>query len=113
MDDHADAPALSPAAGRADSHGPAAKPRPKDALLGGANRGATQQQKALDARADIPLHVRPVLDYAEIAALGIIPERTLRRLVATGRVKRAVLRAGRRVRFVVKDLIDELRGTAE
>jgi hypothetical protein len=79
----------------------------------GFSASPSKAQKALDARADIPLHVRPVLDYAEIAALGIVPERTLRRLVATGRVKRAVLRAGRRVRFVVKDLIDELRGTAE
>jgi len=30
-------------------------------------------------------------------------------LVAIGRVKRAVIRSGRRVRFIVRDLLDELR----
>lgn len=49
------------------------------------------------------------MNYAEVAALGIVPERTLRRLVAIGRVKRAVIRLGRSVRFVVRDLLDELR----
>jgi hypothetical protein len=66
-------------------------------------------QNPLDLRSAVPLHVRPVLTYAEVAALGIAPERSLRRLVAMGRVKRAVLRVGRSVRFVVRDLIDELR----
>ncbi|MCA8948425.1 MAG: hypothetical protein KDE27_02925 [Planctomycetes bacterium] len=70
------------------------------------------EQNALDVPAGMPLHVRPVITYAEVAALGICPERTLRRLVATGRVQRAVLRAGRRVRFVVQDLLDELREAA-
>lgn len=69
--------------------------------------------EALDAVAEVPLHQRPVVTYAEVAALGIAPERTLRRLVATGRVKRAVLRVGRSVKFVVQDLIDELRGAEE
>ena len=68
------------------------------------------EQNTLDGCAAVPLHVRPVLTYAELAALGIVPERTLRRLVAIGRVTRAVLRTGRRVRFVVQDLLDELRG---
>ncbi|MEZ6036757.1 MAG: hypothetical protein R3F29_04710 [Planctomycetota bacterium] len=93
----------------ADSHAQAQNPSPQGTFPASPRKS----QKALDDREDIPLHVRPVLDYAEIAALGIVPERTLRRLVSTGRVKRAVLRAGRRVRFVVKDLIDELRGTAK
>lgn len=66
-------------------------------------------QKGLDECAEVPLHHRPVVNYAEAAALGIVPERTLRRLVATGRVKRSVLRVGRCVRFVVQDLLDELR----
>lgn len=66
-------------------------------------------QKALDVSSAVPLHQRPVVNYAEAAALGICPERTLRRLVATGRVKRAVLRVGRSMRFVVQDLLDELR----
>lgn len=75
----------------------------------GLSASPRKSRKALDDGADIPLHVRPVLTYEEVEALGIVPERTLRRLVSTGRVKRAVLRPGRRVRFVVKDLIDELR----
>jgi hypothetical protein len=54
-----------------------------------------------------------VLSYAEVAALGIVPERTLRRLVAIGRVRRCVIRTGRRVRFVVQDLLDELRESEE
>lgn len=66
-------------------------------------------QEDLAASPAVPLHVRPVLNYAEVAALGIVPERTLRRLVAIGRVKRAVIRLGRSVRFVVRDLLDELR----
>ncbi len=96
-----------------NSHGSAPKPRRKPALPGGSGEGAARAQNELDVLADVPLHVRPVLDYAELAALGVIPERTLRRLVAVGRVKRAVLRVGRRVRFVVRDLLDELRQVEE
>ncbi|MCC7065382.1 MAG: hypothetical protein IT456_21420 [Planctomycetes bacterium] len=92
-----------------DSHAAATKPSHKPALPDGANLDADQAPKALDLRSAVPLHVRPVLTYAEVAALGIAPERSLRRLVAMGRVKRAVLRVGRSVRFVVRDLIDELR----
>ena len=101
-DAHLEAPQM--AAARA-SHAAAPKPRQKrpDAEV------SDKSQKPLDACAEIPLHQRPVVNYAEAAALGICPERTLRRLVAIGRVKRAVLRAGRSVRFVVQDLLDELR----
>ena len=108
-DQRTDAAEFARTAGTAASHASPKKPRHKDALLAGANRGASQAQKSLDVCAAIPLHVRPVLSYAEVAALGIAPERTLRRLVAIGRVKRAVLRLGRSVRFVVQDLLDELR----
>lgn len=101
----------------ADSHAAVAKPSRVTRFDGGpanasANRPANAQNP-LDDAAGIPLHLRPVLTYAELAALGIVPERTLRRLVAVGRVKRAVLRAGRRVRFVVQDLIEELREAGE
>jgi hypothetical protein len=96
-----------PASG--NSHGPAQKPRPERAFLAVDGNG----QESLDESAAVPLHVRPVLTYAELAALGIVPERTLRRLVAVGCVKRAVLRTGRRVRFVVQDLLDELRQAEE
>jgi len=88
-----------------DSHASAAKPsavRPFHAA-------AEQEQKGLDAGGEVPLHVRPVLTYAQLDELGVVPERTLRRLVAIGRVQRAVLRLGRSVRFVVADLLDELR----
>jgi hypothetical protein len=47
--------------------------------------------------------------YAEVAAVGICSERALRRHIATGRVKKAVIRNGRNLRFVVRDLLDELR----
>ena len=89
----------------ADSHAAATKPRPKRALPA----TSADSQKSLDVCAEVPLHLRLVLTYAEVAALGIAPERTLRRLVAIGRVKRSVIRNGRSVRFVVRDLLDELR----
>jgi hypothetical protein len=88
-----------------NSHPPAASSSPATQLQDSVDLG----QNPLDLRSAVPLHVRPVLTYAEVAALGIAPERSLRRLVAIGRVKRAVLRVGRSVRFVVRDLIDELR----
>jgi hypothetical protein len=89
-----------------DSHGTPAKPTAKRALPD----AASNAQKGLDVRAAVPLHLRPVLNgYAEAEALGICPERTLRRHIATGRVKRAVIRNGRRLRFVTQVLIDELR----
>jgi hypothetical protein len=89
-----------------DSHAGAPKPRRKRAIA----TSAGKEQKALDARAEIPLHVRPVLNgYAEVAAVGICSERALRRHIATGRVKKAVIRNGRNLRFVVRDLLDELR----
>jgi len=89
----------------ANSHAPATKPSRKSAFTA----TPSNPQKALEVCPAVPLHQRPVVSYAEAAALGISPERTLRRLVATGRVKRSVIRAGRRVRFVVQDLLDELR----
>jgi hypothetical protein len=92
-----------------DSHALAPKPSRKGAFPA----APSKPQNSLDVSAAIPLHLKPVLTYAEAAALGIAPERTLRRLVAVGRVKRSVLRAGRRVRFVVQDLLDELRGAEE
>jgi hypothetical protein len=92
-----------------DSHAPPTKPRRKRETLASPRK----ERNSLDVSAAIPLTARPVLTYAEVAALGIAPERTLRRLVAVGRVKRSVLRAGRRVRFVVQDLLDELRGAEE
>ncbi len=97
--------AKSTAIAATNSHPPAASSSPATQLLDSAGLG----QNPLDLRSEVPLHVRPVLTYAEVAALGIVPERSLRRLVAIGRVKRAVLRVGRSVRFVVRDLIDELR----
>ena len=102
-----DAAQVAPAV---DSHASAAKPRRKAALLDGANRGAGQPQNALDVRSAVPLHLKPVLSYAEVAAVGIAPERTQRRLVASGRVKRSVIRLGRRLRFVRDVLIAELLG---
>lgn len=97
----------------ANSHGTARKPRPSAAVPGRTRTGAPDSQNDLAVPADVPLHVRPVLSYAEVAALGIVPERTLRRLVAIGRVRRCVIRTGRRVRFVVQDLLDELRESEE
>jgi hypothetical protein len=96
-------------AAAADSHAGAGKPRCEGAFPA----APSKSQNPLDVSAAVPLHVRPVLSYAEVAALGIATERTLRRLVAVGRVKRAVLRTGRRVRFVRDVLIDELREAEE
>ena len=96
-----------------NSHGATRKPRASSAVPGGARRGDPDQQNDLAVSPEVPLHVRPVLSYAEVAALGIVPERTLRRLVAIGRVRRCVIRTGRRVRFVVRDLLDELRDNGE
>jgi len=92
-----------------DSHATATKPSHKPALPDGANQGADQAQNALDVRAAVPLHLRPVLNgYQEVVALGICSERSLRRHIATGRVKRSVIRNGRNLRFVRQTLIDEL-----
>lgn len=97
--------AISGVGAFADSHAPATKPSGKHEF----QPRREDLQNGLDAWAAVPLHERLVVDYREAAALGIAPERTLRRLVAMGRVKRAVLRMGRSVRFVVADLLDELR----
>ena len=109
----ATAEAAQPAGGM-DSHAPATKPRRKAALLDGANPGATQAQNALDVRSAVPLHLKPVLNgYSEVAAVGICSERSLRRHIATGRVKKSIIRNGRNLRFVVATLIDELRQAEE
>lgn len=93
-----------------DSHAAAAKPRPSRAFPASPDN----PQEALDVPAAVPLHLRPVLNgYAEVAALGICSERALRRHLATGRVKRSVIRNGRNLRFVVQDLLDELREAGE
>lgn len=94
-----------PAPHGTDSHAAPGKPRPKPALP----RATADSQTPLDVRAGLPLHLKTVLTYPEVAALGVAPERTLRRLVAIGRVQRSVIRLGRAVRFVAKDLLDELR----
>lgn len=94
-----------PAPHGTDSHAAPAKPRPKH----GNPRAASDSQTPLDARAEVPLHVRPVLNgYQEVEALGICPQRTLRRHIATGRVKRCIIRTGRNLRFVKDILIAEL-----
>jgi hypothetical protein len=50
------------------------------------------------------------LTYQEVEALGICGQRLLRRMVATGHVKRSVLRIGRRgIRFLTNILIEELQ----
>lgn len=92
-----------------NSHGTARKPRPSAAVSGGARTGAPDSQNDLAVPAAVPLHVRPVLNgYAEVAALGICSERALRRHIATGRVRRCVIRNGRNLRFVKDILIAEL-----
>lgn len=50
-----------------------------------------------------------VLSYKEVQALGICAERTLYRLVTAGKVTRAVIRNGARVKFQKAVLLDELR----
>lgn len=59
----------------------------------------------------VPLHEKEVLTYQEAHALGICAERTLRRLVAAGKVARAVIRNGARVKFIKAALLEELRET--
>jgi hypothetical protein len=90
-----------------DSHGPSRKPSRKVAPL---HEAADRAQNALDVRSEVPLHLKPVLNgYSEVVAVGICSERSLRRHIATGRVKKAIIRNGRNLRFVVATLIDELR----
>ncbi len=93
-----------------DSHAAAPDPSRKRTTSTTSNR----RRKPLDVSAPLPLHVRPVLNgYAEVAAVGICSERSLRRHIATGRVKRSVIRNGRRLRFVKETLIEELLGAEE
>lgn len=58
---------------------------------------------------NIPLHEKEALSYEEVQALGYCSKRLLRKLVLLGQVKRAVLRAGRTVRFLRSVLIEELQ----
>jgi hypothetical protein len=67
--------------------------------------GATPKRHSVE----VPLHEKIVLDYHEVQALGICPERTLRRLLTAGKVVRAVIRNGSRVKFEKAVLLDELR----
>ena len=56
------------------------------------------------------LRDKVALTYAEVAAALGIPERSMRRMVSTGRVRRSVLRVGKRaVRFLREVLVEELR----
>jgi hypothetical protein len=92
-----------------NSHEKPRKPRPTAADSGCPRTGSPDSQNDLAASPAVPLHVRPVLNgYAEVAALGICSERALRRHIATGRVKRSVIRNGRNLRFVKDILIAEL-----
>jgi len=61
----------------------------------------------------VALHEKEVLDYREAQALGICAERTLRRLMAAGKVVRAVIRNGSRVKFEKAILMQELREAEE
>lgn len=58
---------------------------------------------------EVPIHLKDAIDYREAEALGFGSERKLRQLVATGQVRRAVLRVGRSVRFLRTVLIEELQ----
>lgn len=104
MADRLDAAAARVPAG-GDSQASAPKPRRQRET--GAAPDCEQNQ--LDLCAAVPLHVKPVLNgYAEVAAVGICSERALRRHLATGRVRRCVIRNGRNLRFVKDILIAEL-----
>lgn len=67
------------------------------------------EHEVADGRRFTALESKLALTYQEVQALGICSERTLRRLVAVGKVKRSVLRIGRSIRFLRDELIDELR----
>lgn len=58
---------------------------------------------------EVALAQKPALTYDEVEALGYCSARLLRKLVATGRVRRCVLRAGRSVRFLQAVLVEELQ----
>jgi hypothetical protein len=110
MNEHRDTADGAPDAGTTDSHAPAKKPRRKPAIP--AVREETQN--SLDVVPAMPLHLKVVLNgYAEVEAVGIAAERTMRRYIATGRVKESIIRTGRRLRFVKDLLIEELRKAEE
>lgn len=65
---------------------------------------------AVDAVESLPLDRKDALTLPEAAALGYGSERTLRQMMRTGRIKRAVLHVGRRgVRLLRIVLAEELR----
>lgn len=58
----------------------------------------------------VPLNERDALTLPEAAALGYGSERVLREMIATGQLKRCVMRIGvRGVRLLRRELVDELR----
>jgi hypothetical protein len=61
---------------------------------------------------DVPLPDKLVLSFREVAALGICAERTLRRLIGAGTVRRAIIKTGWRVKFEKAVLLEELRKDA-
>jgi hypothetical protein len=68
---------------------------------------STRKRRRNHRHAD--LRVKAGLTYAEVHAVLGVPERSLRRLVSTGRVRRSVLRVGKRaVRFLRDVLVEEL-----
>ncbi len=60
-------------------------------------------------RPALPLTEKQFLTYKEVQALGICPERTLRRLVGARVVVRAVHWTGSRIKFERAVLLEELR----
>jgi hypothetical protein len=58
----------------------------------------------------VPLHERDALTLPEAAALGFGSVRVLRQMIATGQLKRCVMRIGvRGIRLLRRELIEELR----
>lgn len=74
-------------------------------------KAALANPRASAGVTDLPLHQRDALTLSEAAALGYGSERLLRQMIADGRLKRCVLRIGRRgVRVLRTKLADELGG---
>ena len=96
-------------------HGPASRPHcPGDHEAAGPLPHAVDEATKSRARRRSgqrrhDLREKLGLDYGEVRDLLGVPERSLRRMVATGRVRRSVLRIGKRgVRFLRDVLVDEL-----
>lgn len=56
----------------------------------------------------LPIERKVAWTYAEVEAVGLCKERALRKMVSMGKVKKAVLRVGRSVKFLRVELIREL-----